>query len=210
MFNKFKTLFLVLTLVFFGIGSAQAGDFDIITGLFDGSSTATLVNAEVGTTATITLTRKIQGRLQYPDRLSFEMRATEATGDTTALVCALDLSNDGTYWYSYGTLATLSSTTGDNTTTVANKVLKDSNESMLASVADVVTMAQTETWTYANTDSSDSLKVASTLLSGNNTHAWTPTYASEYPTWKYCRVRATKTQDDDTLTVAVRLVKIFH
>ena len=207
---KLKSLFIVLLLALFLVAPVQAGEFDIVTGLWDGSSTATIVTNGKDTTDTITLTRKVKGRLQYPDRLSFSMRATEATGDTTQVVFALDLSNDGTYWYSYGTLATLSSLTGDNTTTVAEKVLKDKNESMVASIADVVTMAQTETWTYAYPDSSDSLQVASTLLSGNNTHAITPTYASEYPIYKYCRIRATKTTDGDTLTVKAYVVKTFY
>jgi len=205
-----KSILLLALFSLILVGPVNAGDFDIVTGLWDGVATSTLVTDGKDTTDTITLTRKVKGRLQYPDRLSFSMRATEATGDTTQLVLALDLSNDGTYWYSYGTLATISSLTGDNTTTVAEKVLKDRNESAVASIADVVTMAQVETWTYAYPDSSDSLQVASTLLSGTNTHAITPTYDSEYPIYKYARVRATKTTDGDTLTVKVYVVKTFY
>jgi hypothetical protein len=117
---KFTLVALVL-LVATAFAQVKVSDYNTIVWGNGTSTSDALVNSDlVDTTATIVLK---QGDM-YPSRITFLSIAIEgANSDSSSTTFALDLSNDRTYWYSWGTLESIVSTaTAAQTLTGSNTV----------------------------------------------------------------------------------------
>lgn len=117
-------LIMAFTLLFV---SGAVWDYDVVqwNSGDDYSDTLLTTNSDTSDAFDLSFSERVsRGRQdQYPEEISILLWATEgANSDSTKVTWALDLSNDQTYWYSYGTLATQTSTTGDTATTSVTNI----------------------------------------------------------------------------------------
>ena len=104
--------------------TAQTFDYQTVFWNTEATSVTLQVVTDVDTSDTITLINEVRGKDLIPETCSFLMWVTEyGVGDSSDVDFVLQLSNDETYWYSYGALATVASVTGIGTTTTGNKLL---------------------------------------------------------------------------------------
>ena len=128
-----KTLFkfaLILMLAALFV-TAAIWDYDVVKWNSGSVSSTGLITTGKDTSDAFDLTyseRVSRGRQdQYPSETNFLLWATEGTNtDSTNVAFTLEMSNDQTYWVSYGALITLTSTTGASAeTTVGKKRITD-------------------------------------------------------------------------------------
>lgn len=119
-------IFLLALVVLLLIVPVTAQTFDYQTVFWNTQATSVTgqVVSDVDTSDTFTLINEVRGKDLIPETCSFLLWVTEnATADSSDVDFTLELSNDETYWFAYGALATVVSVTGTATTTTGNKLL---------------------------------------------------------------------------------------
>jgi len=217
----FLILFMLLPVVVFG--SPDLNRWTTATVTF--SDADTLLGSVSDTSNVITIPQEcqIQGVRSkevgwcYPDEVQFLFHATEyATADSTDLTFAIDFSQDSTYWYSWGTAATLTSITGAAGTTTTAKTYGLPNNNKITSIA----WTGTDTWidtTLWLPDTSTAghayMYYDTTYIHKTVTHGATATYTytteTDWPKFKYARLRVTSGAVADTCSFDVEMSRWF-
>ena len=128
MFKKIKIGLITVILVLITLVFANEWLWRIVTFDTGGVNTGELLSGITDTSDVFRIIKTSGGKEIYPETFSFLLWATEgANTDSTNVAYVLHLSNDQTYWHSYGTLGTLTSTQGSSAeTTVDDKIFTDS------------------------------------------------------------------------------------